>query len=191
MKKTSITFLFVSYYLASICQTYNTVIPDKAYSDFFSEYRTGQNIKKLNAYIRNWDIKDVFDSTQYKYMTINKSVWANDSVRKYFSKNDSVFIRQQVYGAINSIWKNAEWQGANLLDSVQMKKVYYNGYCGRRKKMDVYAFSIPLFSADFDYVIIQKYYTCGFMCSSWCYYLYRKTPQNKWIEITKWECLAT
>jgi hypothetical protein len=189
--KKAFTYLLCFTYLVGYSQTYSTVIPDKTISGFLTEYRTGKKVKKVNSRIREWNMSEVFDTAWAKYPAFKHSAWANDSVKKLFTKADSIFIRQQLEGLIITNWKSNDWQGVELLDSTQMKKVYANGLHGRRKKMDVYAFSAPLFSADYQYVIIQEYYTCGFMCSSWCYHLYRKTPQNTWVEITNWWCMAT
>lgn len=190
MKK-ALLYLLCFTCLTGLAQTYSKVIPDEDISTFITQFKSGQNITKLNARVRSWRMTEVFDTAWAKYPAFRHSAWANDSVKKLFNKTDSIFIRQQIEGLINTNWKTTEWPRVELLDSVQMQKVHANGLHGRRKKIWVHAFSAPLFSADYNYIIMQKYTTCGFMCATWCYYLYRKTPQNTWQEVTSWWCMAT
>jgi len=191
--------IFVHISLNLYGQTYNKVITDNQYSNFFDELRKNKNldIDKVNQKIISWKRSDIYgidDTTYFIGHTFGRGVLENDSVQKYFSKNDMVFIEEQFEKINDSLWQEKDFKSFNLIDTSGIRKIHEYSMRKMRIKRNNYAysFSMPIYSLDRNFVIIQIDYYCGFMCSEQCIHIYQRKPDGKsWKEVTKWGCWAT
>ena len=175
-----LTFLFsVSFYGQS--QSYNSVISDSEIENFiqweidntpkFSEDRK-LGKKKLLSKPESWKTAAIglFPAAEtlafedrFKYFLEQDTI---------FSSQDIKFIKSQYDSEIISDW-TVEFQNVNIKNGA---------------KLNYHIVTIPLFSEDKSKVIFWKFFYCGSLCAHACIYIYERTGQNDWKEISRFGC---
>jgi len=166
-------------------QTYSSVVSDNEIYDFlnwltvntkkFSEEPKLKR-KQICNKILEWN-KDVFfiDTIQVNnqqiiadYDCLYQTRYGTDTI---FNQRDRDFIFQQFIAIKDSIWHRG-FSNSKLL-TIQKQEPQNKHY-----------YSVPLFSLDKDYVIINKHYHCGNECAYGGYYVYKRIGTKKWKFVT-------
>ncbi len=88
-----------------------------------------------------------------------------------FNQQDRDFMFQQFTAMKDTVW--------------QAKFSYLTHLTSKKQaSLKTYCYSIPLFSVDKTYVIIQKHFHCGNMCIEGGYYVYRRLNDKHWEFVT-------
>lgn len=179
-----IGFLNISF---AFGQTYSTVISDQEIYEFLNwmnvnnrKYNEEPRLKQKNISqkILGWEAENFAreDTAQIPKHHIfsadgpylYQSYCGTDTL---FKQDDRDFIFSQFTGIKDSIW-DTQFSEAKLLKSKN------------QKRPNRYYYSIPLFSLDKKYVIIQMEYYSGSLCAHGGYYVYRRLDNNGWEYVT-------
>jgi len=185
MKKITIILIGLLSYTLTTGQTYSSIVNDNEIYDFlnwltintkkFSEEPKLKQ-KQICHKILSWK-KDVFfidtirENNQliiFDYNCLYQSKYGTDTI---FNQQDRDFIFQQFIAIKDSIWHTSFSNSKLLINQKQ-------------KRFNRHYYSIPLFSLDKEYVIIDKYYLCGTACAYGGYYVYKRIGKKKWEFIT-------
>lgn len=161
-------------------QTYSSVIDDGKISEFIQDeidskfsyskkherrwYHFRKRIKKspTDWNLANWEMR----WEQSKIVDFhNKFFFVIDSLKKYFTEADMLFLEQQYNAQRINDWSFKP-------KHCRVKKSY---------KIDFYEFTIPLFSKDFETAIFYNYYLCGSLCAYSGLWIY-KWDGEKWVQ---------
>jgi len=195
LKFTSAILIVICLVNASLAQTYSNFITDKEVTVFFKQLTPTleHKVKNIDAELIDWTEPDLFGEldTIYQMGYLTKGIFQQAVVQKYFSKDDLKFVTEQFHDISESVWHAKDFLKYELVDTMQYRKILSHSYNNSKVgKWYAHSFSMPLFSVNKNYVIIQQEYYCGYMCMRYCVYLYEKnTANNTWKEIAKWKCL--
>jgi len=146
-------------------------------------------IKNIDANILKWTNDDIYGINEEIFSI--SGIMTNDSLKKYFTNEDLKYIDKQFKSIVASSWTNIKIKNVEFIDSLKIDKVFKNSLKKNRGANNYfYSFSNPLFSIDNKLVLIKQEYNCGFMCSTQCFYIYRKTGKT-WKEVISWNCWST
>lgn len=183
--------LFLS--LLPICfnseaQKYSSSIKDSSVINFMSWYFKNDtalrvrrvidiNILKLNP--ENFKFPD--SATLRDYRFAQNIFQPTNQLQKYFSSNDAAFFVQQVKRIRSKKW-NLNLAEVELYDKLNAGK--------SPTIKSFYAYSLPVFSINKNYVIIIESHYCGLACGGGEYILFKREEGNSWQAIrrfNKWE----
>jgi len=193
MKRLLPLLFFISAF-KSQAQTYSTLLKDSEIVTLIVSIGETLKANKLNSSVSKWSSDEVFGARASKGWPEVIGLMADDTVKKYFTKPDIGFIREQYNALIQAKWLQKDLSHFRLIDSVEVHKIYKISMNGknRMKKKDsyFYEFSIPFFSLDRKMAIIKTTYNCGFLCSSECATIYKISEKGEWVFVTRWNCLS-
>lgn len=165
-------------------QTYSSVTSDKEIYDFLNwmtvdgrKFGGMPKLKRKQIYhkILSWDstnfiTKDTGLINKYGFngRYLFQGHCGTDTI---FNQQDRDFIFKQFTAIKDTIWHD-KFSKSKLLTHKKQKRPNRSYY------------SIPLFSADKNYVIVRRQYYCGYLCAYGGYYVYRRLGNNKWEYIT-------
>ena len=136
--------------------------------------------KFLNFYIQEVLQKDTISlfENSYKHPGNDCLIKSIDSVKKSIplNKQDPRFKWENIPRA--KILKDTELPNRYTFSRSDFKKKYPSG---------LYIISQPVFSKDFNYVILHQGYLCGEMCGTGWIEMYQKTAKG-WKQIKKYLC---
>ncbi len=173
----------------SFGQTYSTVTSDNEIYAFLNwmtrtEEKHGEEPKlgrkKIAYQILAWDSANFVlnNSDSLLYKEIPLPPFQNIFLFQKSTKNDTIFnqiertfIFQQFTSIKDTIW-HTSFSKSKLLTRI------------KQNKPNRYYYSIPLFTIDRKYVIINKEYYCGNLCAYGGYYIYKKIADGKWEYVT-------
>jgi len=103
-----------------------------------------------------------------------------------FTSSDREYFREQLVMAGNLKWQQGKISGANVIPQKDIKKVFKKkgGWERFRKKYGncLTSFSLPIFSANYEYCIIYQWTQCDYLAGGGSTDLY-KYENGKWIFI--------
>ena len=192
-------------YKLTVNQTYSYLINDEEIYSFLDWLTTNEGINNIHFNVPNpkkivnemlmWEISNFIP--QETYIPKNKNLFFRLISRlkrqEYFLDFDK-YIYDSKKGT-DTIFKEQD-RDFLFLQFVAIKDtIWYNTFSEselvtREEKLYIHYFSIPLFSIDKNYVIIELYYYCGTECAWGGYYVYRRLDNNNWKYITtvhQWE----
>ena len=173
-------------------QTYSSITSNQEIYDFLNwlaknetnyKDRPPFSGKKISQHIIKWDtvnfIPTTPDSISNKYPKMVANDFFNtqyifksqDGIDTIFKPADRSFILQQFTSIKDTIW-HSKFPNSKLLTNQ------------KQKRPNRYYFSIPLFSINRNYVIVQREYYCGSLCAYGGIYIYKKITDKKWQRIT-------
>ncbi len=176
-------------------QTYSDHVTDKEITTFFKQLSASmdQKIKRMDEELIDWTYPDLYGErdTLYQMGWLTRGIFQNDTVLHLFDTEDLGFIKKQYDAIAESNWHEKHFMAFELVDTIFYRKILSHSYNNRKiGKWYAHSFSMPLFSVDKKYVIIQQEYYCGYMCSEYCVYLYERVPDDKrWKLLAKWKCI--
>ena len=165
----------------TVGQTYNSLTSDKEIYAFLNwmtinskKYDEEPKLKqkRIHHKILKWD-KAVFftDTIQINnqqiiadYDCLYQTKYGTDTI---FNQQDRDFIYQQFTTIRDSIWHNS-FSKSKLLTTQ------------KQKRTNIHYYSIPLFSFDKNFVIVNRKYYCGDECAYGGYYVYKRIGEKKW-----------
>lgn len=166
-------------------QTYSSIVSDQEIYDFLNwmtsnnrKYEEEPTMKRKHIYyhILRWDTTNFITKDT---ALINQSVSID---RRYlfqtrrgtdnlFDKQDREFMFEQFTAIKDTVWHSRFSKSKLLKHKKQLRP-------------NRYYYSIPLFSVDKKYVILQRIYYCGSLCAHGGYYVYRRLDDKNWEFIT-------
>ena len=191
-----IIVLCVSGWNSVSSQTYSILISDKVIHDFFIKLSKDlpKEIIQLNKEIMDWNEKDLYgeQDTLYQMGELTKGIMEIDSVKLFFTQKDLKYVEKQYNNLEDDYWYPEDFRRFEIIDTNGMNRILNHSYSGKKMgKNYAYRFSIPLFSLNQKYAIVQQEYYCGFECSTYCIYMYkRSTDKKSWSEVAKWKCIS-
>ena len=199
MKRTILTISIILVF-GNILHCQN-IVNDNLISFFFSDFKENSDfeIDKVYKKVIQWHDDELFGNKQELNIHGEYTIALTelDSVKKYFSNEDIDFIKKQIPKVNRHIkWNEKLMSSFTLIDSTELDRIAKNSMSKRKrirntKNNFAYIFSIPIFSKDFNRVIIQEEYFCGFLCAQTCIYIYEKQENGKWKKLSEWECWAS
>ena len=185
MRKLTIMLIGLLICTLTTSQTYSSVTSDKEIYDFLNwmtinskKYDEEPKLKqkRISCKILNWDEAVFFtDTVQVNnrqiiadYDCLYQTRSGTDTI---FNQQDRNFIYQQFTAIKDSIWHQSFSNSKLLADQKQ-------------KRPNRYYYSIPLFSLNKNYVIINKAYYCGDECAYGGHYVYKRIGTKKWKFVT-------
>lgn len=165
-------------------QTYSALKTDKEIYAFLNwmtkkekKYREEPFYRRKQIYykISNWDTfnfirKDTVDNRYYED-DMAYLFYKRDGADTIFKAADRAYLIQQYFAIKDSVW-HTPFHHSRLTRN------------NRQFRPNRYYYSMPLFSVDHQYVIVQKTYYCGRLCAVFGYFVYRKIDPNHWELVT-------
>jgi hypothetical protein len=191
--KTLLKKLFLLLLLIS-AQASSAQISTKEVALFFEELdkSTDLRINQIDKKVLKWEHEDIYFKDDGVPGIVIPGLMSPDSLKKYLSEEDFIFIDLQYKLFHDTSWRSQNFKNFKLLDESDLDKIYKNSLKRKSRKYQYsYSFSLPLFSEDRKTVIFKQVFYCGFLCSTECIYLYRKSENNIWIEVGFWNCSAS
>jgi len=187
MIKPLLTLVVFTLTLTAHTQTYSIVLKDSEIITVINAVGKPLKINKLYPFMSAWTFDQVF--------AINGTgLLQNDSLRKYFTKQDIDFVAEQYHGMIQDRWQSKDFGHFRIIDTAEVKEIYKisRDLKKRAKYRDnyFYSLSIPFFSLDRKMAVIKTDYNGGFLCETECITLYKITAEGEWAFITEWNCLS-
>ncbi len=164
-------------------QTYSTAISDREIYEFYNwlnqhEEKKGDEPKRgarrISEHIMSWDSTFFIPKDT---LLINGKLEIDHlgtylykpqrGIDTLFGNEDKEFHRQQSLAIKDSLW-HGKFKRSKLL---------------RRKKQVIpnrWYYSIPLFSLDRKYVVVQRVYYCGSLCAHGGCYIYKRRNDGSW-----------
>lgn len=172
----------------SVGQTYSSVVSDQEITGFLNwltiyDIRLGEEHKgekSVSIEIVDWQIshfipKDsaikMLGNYYYSDLYLYKEYAGTDTI---FLQEDREFLYNQFKAIKDSVWHDT-FENSEVLNKNEYKPEIYYRY---------YKYSIPLFSKDKQYVIVQRDYLCGRLCGYGGCFVYRKVGDHKWEYVT-------
>lgn len=184
MKKLTLILIGLLNFTFTFGQIYSSLISDKEIYDFLNwmtandkKYKEEPQKKRKQIYykILSWDtanfIKDTAQINKYWYYDENYLFINRSGTDTLFKQQDREFLFKQFTAIKKNIWY-FKFSKSKLLISK------------KQKKTNRYYYSIPLFSVDKNYVIIERIYYCGDQCAHGGYFIYRRLDKKKWEYVT-------
>ena len=177
-------------------QTYSLLIHDDVIEDFFFELSRNlpHEIIKMNEEILEWNERDIYgeQDTLYQIGELTLGLMEVDTIHSFFTDKDLNYVIKQFNNLDGDHWYPEDFRKFDIIDSVGLNKIMSHSYSEKKMgKHYSYTFSIPLFSIDRQYAIVQQEFDCGYECSTYCIYIYKRTKDKKsWSKITSWKCLS-
>jgi len=160
-------------------QRYSEIVTNNEISNFltwFVRNDSAQEIKYVNK-----DITEL-DEECFRYMDTMRLPYlpANIFINAYrldtiFTKADADFFIKQIRFQKANAW-HLRLGNVKLIKYVSSDEVRWN-------REAFYYFSLPLFSVDMQYVIIDKSCYCGLDCGYGNYFLYRRQSAKSWKKV--------
>jgi len=204
MRKLTIILIGVFTCTLMTGQTYSSVVSDKEIYDFLNwltvntkKYSQESKLKqkRICHKILGWDkeafvIDTILINERKQIIYLDETETLRDSVQIYkrqyvydreylyqkgygadtiFNQHDRDFIFQQFTAIKDSIWHTSFSNSKLQTEQKQLNRHYY---------------SIPLFSLNKNYVIINRYYSCGNECAYGGYYVYERINKKRWKFVT-------
>jgi hypothetical protein len=187
MKSATIILLCFFVFAFAKGQTYSSEISDKEIYDFLNwmTKNSGRNyeepklsMKHISYFIMSWDTanfiaKDTALIKKYPYMDMQYIYRHEEGLDTMFSQYDRDYLFKQFTSIKDTIWHN---KFSNSTLHFKRKQV----------RVNIYYYSIPLFSADKNYVIVRQNYYCGSLCANGGYHVFRWLGGKK-----KWEYVTS
>ncbi|MBK8501305.1 MAG: hypothetical protein IPL46_03345 [Saprospiraceae bacterium] len=185
MKRLIISFIGLLAVANTMAQTFSSMIRDHEIYNFLNwitvnekKYREEPKLMRKNIYskILNWEMANfVAEDTSL----INKNPnFSLDDKFLYQGQADTIFKLEDknfLYSQFLAI-KDTVWHHKFLASKLIIDEEY--------KKLNRYHYSIPLFSADKNLVIVHRQYFCGNLCAYGGYFVYRRRGYDKWELVT-------
>lgn len=138
----------------------------------------------INSTMTNDSIKfNLKDNTGFGIFIRDTSSILSDTI---FNDRDRDFFRKQIQQLGRIKWEQGKISGANIIPQKDIRKVFKkkNGWERFRKKYGdcLTSFSLPIFSANFEYCIIYQWTQCDYLAGGGSTDLY-KFENGKWIYI--------
>lgn len=177
-------------------QTYSLLIHDDIIEDFFTDLSKDlpHEIIKFNKEIMFWNEKDLYgeDDTLFQMGELTKGIMQIDSVKIFFTEKDLRYVVKQYDNLEGESWYPEDFRKFEVIDSIGFQKILSHSYSDKKMgKNYVYTFSVPLFSLNQEYAIVQQEFYCGIECSTFCIYIYKKGDDKKsWKKAASWKCLS-
>jgi len=177
-------------------QTYSLLVHDESIEDFFIALSRNlpHQIVKLNKDILEWNERDIYgeQDTLFQIGELTKGIMEIDTVKAFFTEQDLKYVEKQYQNLEGVQWYEEDFRKFEILDSIGLRKIMSRTYSAKKLgKNYSYTFSVPLFSMDKQYAIVQQEFDCGFECSTYCIIIYKQsTDQKSWDKITSWKCIS-
>jgi hypothetical protein len=187
MKKFLVLTIFFFTFSFIYGQTYSTVTSDKEIYDFLNwltannrKFREEPKLKRKQIFntILPWDtasfiMKDTARINKYPefnldYMYLYNRKSGTDTI---FKQLDRDFLYKQLKAVKDTIWHEKFFKSLLLTDLEE-------------KSLNGRYYSVPLFSIDKKYVVIQRVYVCGNECAYGGYFVYKRIKNKKWVYVT-------
>lgn len=192
-----LTFVFcVTAWNNAYTQTYSLLIHDEVIEDFFMELSKSlpHHIVKMNEEILIWNERDIYgeQDTLYQIEELTLGLMEVDTVHTFFTDKDLKYVVKQFNNLDGDHWYPEDFRRFEIIDSIGLNKIMAHSYSTKKMgKHYSYTFSIPLFSIDRQYAIVQQEFDCGYECSTYCIYIYKRSKEQKsWNKITSWKCIS-
>ena len=188
--------LFALISLSATSQTYSLLIHDDVIEDFFKDLSKGlpHPILKFNEEIMDWNEKDIYgeDDTLYQMGELTMGIMQIDSVRIFFTEKDLKYVLKQFDNLEGERWYHEDFRKFEVIDTMDMQRILSHSYSGKKMgKNYAYTFSVPLFSLNQEYAIIQQEFYCGLECETYCIYIYKQGGDKRsWNKVASWKCLS-
>lgn len=179
-KLISITILLL---IKQLClgQTYSDIIPDEEIISFltwevnstkgYSEEPLLSFKRKISQKINSWDSLNFIkpDSLdEHDLLVIFSYLFRkSNNLDTIFTNEDKQYLFEQFKACKDSVWQSKIPKA-----TIKSKK--------NKRRSNRYYYSIPLFSKDKTYLIINRTYYCGSLCAYGGYFIYRKLDNNSW-----------
>lgn len=186
--------LLISFSASS--QTYSLLIHDDVIEDFFKDLSKTlpHQILKFNVEIMDWNEKDLYgeDDTLYQMGELTMGIMQIDSVKLFYTDKDLKYVVKQYDNLEGEAWYPEDFRKFDVIDTLGMQKILSHSYSDKKMgKNYAYTFSVPLFSLNQEYAIVQQEFYCGIECSTYCIYMYKRSPDRKtWNKWASWKCLS-
>ena len=187
-------------YKLAVEQKYSYLINDEEIYSFLNWliindeiYPDEPNERKVVNEILQWELANFIPTENYFFITESNNLffrlirWLNPL--DYFLDFDFKYIFDSEIGT-DTIFKEQD-RDFLFLQFVAIKDtIWHNSFSESElvsrgeEKVDIHYFSIPLFSIDKNYVIIERFYYCGTECAYGGYYVYKRLDNNNWKYIT-------
>jgi len=177
-------------------QTYSLLVPDKIIDNFFISLSKDlpHRIVKINQDIIEWNERDIYgeQDTLYQMGELTMGIMEIDTVRSFFTDKDLKYVEKQFNNLDGDTWYADHFRKFEVIDSVGLNKIMSHSYSEKKMgKNYSYTFSIPLFSLNMEYAIVQQEFDCGYECSTYCIYIYKQSADKKsWDKVTSWKCIS-
>jgi hypothetical protein len=177
-------------------QTYSLLVHDETIEDFFLQLSKNlpHEIVKMNGDILEWSEQDIYgeQDTLYQLGELSKGLMEINKVHVFFSELDLRYVERQYNHLDGDHWYPEDFRRFDIIDSVGLNKIMSHSFSEKKMgKNYSYTFSIPLFSLDKEYAIVQQEFDCGYECSTYCIHIYKRSESQKsWEEITSWKCIS-
>ncbi|MBL4755942.1 MAG: hypothetical protein JKY52_20410 [Flavobacteriales bacterium] len=177
-------------------QTYSLLVHDETIEYFFISLSKNlpHEIIKLNRDILEWNERDIYgeQDTLYQIGELTKGIMEIDTVRAFFTEQDLKYVEKQFQNLDGVRWYPEDFRRFDVIDSIGLNKIMSHSYSAKKMgKNYSYTFSIPLFSLDKQYAIVQQEFDCGYECSTYCIFIYKQSADKKsWDKITSWKCIS-
>jgi len=177
-------------------QTYSLLVHDDIIEDFFVQLSKNlpHEIVKMNGDILEWSEQDMYgeQDTLYQLGELSKGLMEINKVHVFFSELDLRYVERQYNHLDGDYWYPEDFRRFEIIDSVGLNRIMSHSYSEKKMgKHYSYTFSIPLFSLNKEYAIVQQEFDCGYECSTYCIHIYKRLENQKsWKEITNWKCIS-
>ncbi|CAN5206409.1 hypothetical protein BH09BAC1_BH09BAC1_18810 [soil metagenome] len=166
--------IFVSLSCFSQAQTYSTVVPDEPIYSFLNWFvrfgpKHGKESlfkrKQINNKIIQWpNFTELDEMSKFYYAPV---FFPEHDTTPIFKVADTKYLFQQLDAKQDTLWRE-KFKHSKLVDSKKSQKA------------NPYNFSMPLFSLDGNYAIIEYSYYCGSVCAHGGTFIYEKCGIRKW-----------
>lgn len=133
---------------------------------------------KININVLKWDTLDIYYFTPDSTSELSK-IYFDKTVDSLFSYEDKVFVVNQMNKSIVSgsipQWTKCFFKRGKLIDPNKEKNNSYN--------ISYTEYSIPLFSKNYELLILKENYYCGTLCETTSIRILKKNSLGKWEEI--------
>jgi hypothetical protein len=177
-------------------QTYSLLVHDETIEDFFMQLSKNlpHQIIKMNEDILEWSEQDIYgeQDTLYQLGELSKGLMEINKVHIFFSDLDLKYVERQYNHLDGDHWYPEDFRRFEIIDSVGLNKIMSHSFSEKKMgKNYSYTFSIPLFSLNKEYAIVQQEFDCGYECSTYCIHIYKRLESQKsWVELTNWKCIS-
>ena len=177
-------------------QTYSLLVHDDVIEDFFKDLSKTlpHEILKFNVEIMDWNEKDMYgeDDTIFQMGELTMGIMQIDSVKLFYTEKDLQYVIKQYDNLEGDEWYPEDFRKFEVIDTFGMAKILSHSYSDKKMgKNYAYTFSIPLFSLNQEYTIMQQEFYCGLECSTYCIYMYKRSNDKKtWGKWASWKCLS-
>ena len=196
--KTTIFIIAVMVALSNytFAQTYSLLVHDDVIEDFFRDLSKDlpHEIIKFNEEILYWNEKDLYGEadTLWQMGELTMGIMQIDSVKLFYTEKDLKYVVKQYENLEGEKWYHEDFKKFDVIDTTGTARILSHSYSDKKMgKNYSYTFSVPLFSLNQEYAIVQQEFYCGLECSTYCIYMYKKGSDKKsWYKVASWKCLS-